>query len=97
MEPSPDPYLIGAKRAGVDVTKCTCLPCVYVATAYSLLCIGLVVEDAPAGIRAGRAAGAKVLGLLTSHSPESVQKEEPDWIVDNLSKCVSARRIEGYT
>jgi len=47
---------------------------------------GLVVEDAPSGIRAGKAAGAKVLGLLTSHPLDQVMKEEPDWIVEDLSK-----------
>jgi len=95
MEPSPDPYLVGAKRAGVDVTKCMYPHLPYVVAAYSF--IGLVVEDAPAGIRAGRAAGAKVLGLLTSHSLESVQEEGPNWIVDDLSKCVSARHTQRYT
>lgn len=95
MGPSPDPYLVGAKRAGVDVTKCMYLPLLDVMTAHSF--IGLVVEDAPAGIRAGRAAGAKVLGLLTSHSLESVQEEEPNWIVDDLSKCVSTHHTRGYT
>lgn len=47
---------------------------------------GLVVEDAPSGIRAGKAAGAKILGLLTSHSADQVNKEEPDWVVADLSK-----------
>jgi len=46
----------------------------------------LVVEDAPSGILAGKAAGAKVLGLLTSHSLDQVKKGEPDWIVEDLSK-----------
>lgn len=94
MESSPDPYLVGAKRAGVDVTRCMYL--LSTLQAGSLLFTGLVVEDAPAGIRAGRAAGAKVLGLLTSHSLESVKDEEPNWIVDDLSKCVSVRRAQGF-
>lgn len=47
---------------------------------------GIVIEDAPLGIRAGKTAGAKVLGLLTSHSLDQVKKEEPDWIVEDLSK-----------
>ena len=47
---------------------------------------GLVIEDAPSGIRAGKTAGAKVLGLLTSHTPDQVKKEEPDWIAEDLSK-----------
>lgn len=47
---------------------------------------GLVVEDAPSGIRAGKTAGAKVLGLLTSHTFDQVKEGEPDWIVEDLSK-----------
>ncbi|KAF8603562.1 HAD-like protein [Ceratobasidium sp. AG-I] len=49
----------------------------------------VVFEDAPSGIRAGKAAGCKVIALLTSHSREAVEAEEPDVIVDNLSKVVA--------
>ncbi|KAG8805914.1 hypothetical protein FRC17_005273, partial [Serendipita sp. 399] len=45
----------------------------------------LVVEDAPNGIRSGKAAGAKVLAVLTSHTREAVQAAEPDWIVPDLT------------
>ncbi|KAG8775634.1 hypothetical protein FRC15_000412 [Serendipita sp. 397] len=45
----------------------------------------LVVEDAPNGIRSGKAAGAKVLAVLTSHNREAVQAAEPDWIVPDLT------------
>ncbi|KAG6001777.1 hypothetical protein E4U43_001236 [Claviceps pusilla] len=44
----------------------------------------LVLEDAPAGIIAGKAAGCKVVGLLTSHTPEEVVAAGPDWVVRNL-------------
>ncbi|KAG9120867.1 hypothetical protein FRC07_003420 [Ceratobasidium sp. 392] len=46
----------------------------------------LVVEDALAGMKAGRAAGAKVLGVCTSAPRESVEKGEPDYIVQDLTK-----------
>ncbi|KAI7788973.1 haloacid dehalogenase-like hydrolase [Diaporthe eres] len=44
----------------------------------------LVLEDSPAGIKAGKAAGCKVLGLVTSHTAEQVKAAEPDWIVKDL-------------
>ncbi|KAI1079545.1 HAD-like protein [Whalleya microplaca] len=44
----------------------------------------LVVEDSPAGIRAGKAAGCKVLGVVTSHTMEQVLAAEPDWVVRDL-------------
>jgi glycerol 3-phosphatase-1 len=44
----------------------------------------LVLEDSPAGIRAGKAAGCKVLGVVTSHTVEQVQQAGPDWIVRDL-------------
>jgi glycerol 3-phosphatase-1 len=47
----------------------------------------LVVEDAPAGIKAGRAAGCKVLGLATSHEVEEIGKTEADWVTRDLSSC----------
>lgn len=45
----------------------------------------LVFEDSPAGIRSGKAAGCKVIGLVTSHTIEQVLSAEPDWIVRDLS------------
>ena len=45
----------------------------------------LVLEDSPAGIQAGKDAGCKVLGLVTSHTAEQVAKAEPDWIVKDLT------------
>ncbi|QPH01030.1 hypothetical protein C2857_005219 [Epichloe festucae Fl1] len=44
----------------------------------------LVLEDAPAGIEAGKAAGCKVIGLVTSHTMEQVVAAGPDWVVRDL-------------
>jgi len=52
----------------------------------------LVLEDSPAGIRAGRDAGCKVLGVVTSHTVEQVIAAGPDWIVKDLS---SVRLVSG--
>lgn len=68
--PRPDPYLLGAERAGVDPARC------------------LVVEDAPAGVRSGRAAGCKTLGLVTSHTREQIDEAKPDYVVPNLARYV---------
>jgi sugar-phosphatase len=44
----------------------------------------LVVEDAPPGIEAGKAAGCPVLATLSSHGPEELA--EADWIVPSLDQ-----------
>ena len=44
----------------------------------------LVIEDAPSGIRAGKAAGFKVVGLATTHSTDQVRNAGADWIVQDL-------------
>ncbi|WFD32820.1 hypothetical protein MSPP1_003871 [Malassezia sp. CBS 17886] len=50
----------------------------------------IVVEDAPAGVVSGKAAGARVLGLKTTHNPDRMWEAGADWVVEDLSK-VSAR------
>ncbi|EIW61472.1 phosphatase [Trametes versicolor FP-101664 SS1] len=74
-KPEPDPYLLGAERAGVDPARC------------------LVVEDAPAGVRSGRAAGCKTLGLVTSHTREQIDEAKPDYVVPNLAS-VTMKAVE---
>lgn len=44
----------------------------------------LVLEDSPAGIKAGKAAGCKVLGVVTSHTVQQVVDAGADWIVKDL-------------
>jgi sugar-phosphatase len=46
----------------------------------------IVVEDAPAGVRAGKAAGARVIGFPTTMDGEALVAAGADWIVDN---CLS--------
>lgn len=45
----------------------------------------VVVEDAPAGIRAGKAAGARVLALRTTADDAELRAASADWIVKDLA------------
>lgn len=46
----------------------------------------LVIEDAPAGIRAGKAAGARVLALRTTATDVELREAGADWIVDDCAE-----------
>lgn len=74
-KPDPACYLMGRERIHLDGDDKSVL----------------VLEDSPAGIRAGKAAGCKVLGLVTSHTAEQVRSAEPDWVVRDLE---SVRIVE---
>lgn len=73
-KPNPEPYLTGASLLQPPADPKNCL----------------VVEDAPPGIRAGVAAGAKTLGLTTTHAENLMWQAGSDWVVPDLSH-VSAR------
>ena len=45
----------------------------------------VVIEDAPSGIRAGKAAGARVVALRTTASDAELQEAHADWIVDDCA------------
>jgi sugar-phosphatase len=45
----------------------------------------VVFEDAPAGIRAGKAAAARVLALRTTAPDDELQEAGADWILDNCA------------
>lgn len=53
---------------------------------------GLVFEDSPAGIEAGKASGCKVIGVVTSHTLEQILDAKPDWVVRDLE---SVSVVEG--
>ncbi|MGV2854348.1 HAD family hydrolase [Glutamicibacter sp. AGC13] len=50
----------------------------------------LVIEDAPAGIRAGKAAGATVLAVATSHKAEELS--DADYVVNSLENVLVQRQ-----
>jgi sugar-phosphatase len=44
----------------------------------------IVVEDAPTGVGAGKAAGCRVLGVLGTHSVDELRAAGCDWVVKSL-------------
>ncbi len=55
----------------------------------------LVVEDAPSGIASGRAAGSRILAVVTSHKPEDLQ--QANWIVPSLEAVTATMSPAGLT
>ena len=45
----------------------------------------VIIEDAPAGVLAGKAAGAKVIALRTTTPDKELRRRGADWIVDNCA------------
>lgn len=73
--------------SGEDITHNKPHPEIFQKAAVKLqlpTCECLVVEDAPSGVRAAKAAGCKCLALLTTFNRE--QLSEADWVVKNLSQ-----------
>jgi mannitol-1-/sugar-/sorbitol-6-phosphatase len=54
----------------------------------------VVIEDAGAGVRSGKAAGARVIALRTSHSEAELRVAGADWIVDDCAS-ISVERTSG--
>lgn len=52
----------------------------------------VVLEDAPSGIKAGKAAGFKVIALATTHSLDKLREAGADWIVEDL-RSVSVKGV----
>lgn len=72
-KPDPEPYLLAARRLGVEPARC------------------VVFEDAPAGLRAGRAAGMATVALATTHPAHELVA---DLVVKDLS-ALSALVTDG--
>ena len=67
-KPDPACYHMGAKKLGLQLQD----PSI------------VVFEDAPAGVRSGKAAGYKVVGLHTTHTLEQLVSAGADYIVKDM-------------
>lgn len=76
-KPDPACYRLGAERLGIKDggDVSQCL----------------VLEDAPAGVMAGKAAGYKVVALATTHSIDKLRQAGADWIVRDMRSVVFQR------
>ncbi|KAB8527792.1 hypothetical protein FH972_025444 [Carpinus fangiana] len=79
-KPHPQCYQLGAERLGLGSPAETASKQI------------LVLEDAPAGVKAGKAAGFKVVGLATTHDVKRLQDAGADWIVRDLRSVT----LEGW-
>lgn len=77
-KPDPAPYLLGAERLGMEKSVKDVL----------------VLEDAPSGVRAGKAAGFRVVAVATTHAIEELREAGADWIVRDL-RSVTLERVDG--
>jgi len=55
----------------------------------------VVIEDAPAGIRAGKSAGARVIALLTTMTRPELESAAADWIVKGCADIAASNRSSG--
>ena len=55
----------------------------------------IVVEDAPAGIRAGKAAGARVIAFLTTMARRDLEEAGANWIVQDCCDIVASNDGDG--
>jgi sugar-phosphatase len=70
-KPDPEPYRRGAELIGTGNTGAPPEECI-------------VIEDAPSGVRAGVAAGCRVLGVLGSCSEAELRAAGVSWVVRSL-------------
>lgn len=69
-KPSPEGYLLGRKRLSVSSPEHKVV----------------VFEDAAAGVKAGKGAGAMVIAVLQTHSREELAAAGADYIIEGLDR-----------
>ncbi len=47
----------------------------------------MVIEDAPAGIQAGKSAGMRVIGIAATHTPQALLEAGADIVIERLAIC----------
>jgi len=57
----------------------------------------IVLEDAPAGIRAGKAAGCRVLGIRTTFPESELHEAGADFVLDSCADIVIAKSTTALT
>jgi beta-phosphoglucomutase-like phosphatase (HAD superfamily) len=57
----------------------------------------VVVEDVPAGIRAGKASGAAVIAFRTTVQDSELVAAGADWVLNNCSEISAATRAADLT
>lgn len=55
----------------------------------------IVVEDAPAGIRAGKSASARVIALSTIADASELREAGADWVVENCASIKLVQPVNG--
>jgi len=86
-----DPNIFGAVIGGEDIARKKPFPDIYLLAAERLGvkptdCV--VVEDAVSGVRAGKAAGANVIGITTSFSREELMDAGADDVVEDIGEII---------
>lgn len=54
----------------------------------------IVLEDAPGGVKAGKAAGCRVIGVVSSHEAGQLWEVGADWVVHSM-QGIAARLVDG--
>lgn len=83
-KPDPEGYLLGYRRLGLADEE------------HGAARSAVVFEDAPAGVRAGKAAGFQVVALATTHSVKQLREAGADWIVKDM-RSVSLKSFDRKT
>ncbi|MBI2438202.1 MAG: HAD-IA family hydrolase [Lentisphaerae bacterium] len=87
------PDLFASCVTGSEVQRKKPFPDIFLTAARKALIVpeaALVIEDAPNGIQAAKAAGMRALGLTTSFSAAVLRAAGADWTAPNLAQIVIA-------